>query len=108
MKKIESSLNETPLRDLKKLEICNQSDVAKTLFSESDHEDSILLENMEVIQSYFKAEKENIKELVESTSDIDDEDQSAKENQKYLQVLKNYWGYSSFRKYLNIHSTNQS
>lgn len=77
--------------------------VAKALFrTNSEEEDNFLLNNKE-IQAYFKKEdvieeEKHVKEFVESTSDVDDEDQSADENQKYIEVLKKYWGYTSFRK----------
>lgn len=106
VKQIETSFNnETPLRGFKNMTVKTEhTAVAKALFcTTSEEEDNLLLNNMKDIQTYFKKEdvieeEQEVKELVESTSDVDDEDQSADENQKYIEVLKKYWGYTSFRK----------
>lgn len=105
LNKTEISLNETPLRKLNQLDIDsskksltseakhdkNKNSAAKSLFVEDD-EDDMLLANVD-IESAVKETK-----IIESTSDNDEEDQDSNENQKYIKVLKNYWGFSSFRK----------
>ena len=74
--KIETSLSETPERSHRIIEAkdSNPTNTKKSLANE-------------------------IEKLVpETINEEEDEDQTSEENQKYIKILKRYFGYSSFRK----------
>lgn len=106
MQQIEAKLN-TPARNLKKIEsltldsnkkqkevseVKNEKVCVQNLFAadSDDDDDNDLLENLALM--------EGTKNVVETTSDCEDEDQTNSENLKYVELLKKFWGYSSFRK----------
>lgn len=106
VQQIEAKLN-TPARNLKKIEsltldsnkkqkevseVKNEKVCVQNLFAadSDDDDDNDLLENLALM--------EGTKNVVETTSDCEDEDQTNSENLKYVELLKKFWGYSSFRK----------
>ena len=60
-------------------------------------DDLLLMNNLDSIDESV-ANLANHSNIEETTSDFDDENQEDEVNRKYLEVLKKYWGYSSFRK----------
>lgn len=101
---LEAKMN-TPARGLQKIEnltlnsnkkqqeaskLRNEKACVQNLFTASDEDDNDLLENL--------ARIEETKKVEEANSDDEDEDGTCKENLKYVEMLKKFWGYSSFRK----------
>ncbi len=111
MNKIESSLIETPIHNRHKVDIekidsesilknQNESEnVARSLLNDLEEEATTNQNNTTNKNSPVTVEIEELKKNESYNDEIyEDEDLNLEENQIYIQTLKRYFGYSSFRK----------
>ena len=104
------SVKDFLLKHGEKLELSiNESKKTKTENSESANRSSPIIaksplanQNCEVDDELIKAVLNSSQEIKEEASGSQCEDEDTEENRKYIDVLKKYFGYKSFRPYANL------